>query len=98
MHAEADSSSPIYLDLRMLASYPAVLSRVASLYVNLLRPLRFDRLAAIPYAGLPIGTAVTLLTGTPLIYRARRQKPTAAAVPLKDTLCRENVWRCWRTL
>lgn len=66
--------SPIYLDLRVLASYPAVLSHVAELYAGLLRSLHFDRLAAIPYAGLPIGTAVALLTGTPLIYPRKEVK------------------------
>jgi uridine monophosphate synthetase len=30
--------------------------------------LEYDRIAAIPYAGLPIGTAVALETGDPLIY------------------------------
>lgn len=36
--------------------------------------LSFDRLAAIPYAGLPIGVAVALETGKPLIYPRREAK------------------------
>jgi len=60
--------SPIYIDMRLLASYPEVLRRVARAYAALLAPLRFDLLAAVPYAGLPIGTAVALETGLPLIY------------------------------
>jgi uridine monophosphate synthetase len=61
-------SSPIYIDLRLLPSDPAVLSRVAAAYAVLLGALSFDRLAAIPYAALPIGTAVALQMGRPLIY------------------------------
>jgi len=67
-------SSPIYLDLRLLPSDPPVLSRAAAAYTKLLRGLRFDRLAAIPYAALPIGTAVALQTGRPLIYPRKEVK------------------------
>ena len=60
--------SPIYLDLRLLASYPAVLCQVAAAYVPILSELKFNLLAAMPLAGLPIGTAVSLQTDIPLIY------------------------------
>ena len=46
--------SPIYLDLRQIISDPALLAEVADAYVRLLRGLHFDRLAGLPYAGLPI--------------------------------------------
>ena len=60
--------SPIYLDLRVLVSRPEVLWRVARAYLGLLEGLSYDRLAAIPYAALPIGTAVALLAAKPLVY------------------------------
>jgi len=66
--------SPIYVDLRRLVTYPKLLALVASTYVQLLRGLRFDRIAAIPYAALPIGTAVALQAGVPLIYPRHEAK------------------------
>lgn len=60
--------SPIYLDLRLLPSYPAVLRRVAAVYVTILETIPFDLLAAMPLAGLPIGTAVSLQMDRPLLY------------------------------
>ena len=74
--------SPIYLDLRRLASFPDLLSDVARLYADLLAPLTFQRLAALPYAALPIGTAVALHMGVPLIYPRKETKDygTRAAV------------------
>jgi uridine monophosphate synthetase len=61
-------SSPIYIDLRRLVGDPQLLSLVASAYLPVLRGLSFDRLAALPYAALPIGTAISLLGGWPLVY------------------------------
>jgi uridine monophosphate synthetase len=74
--------SPIYLDLRQLASHPAALRTVAQSFRTRLDKLAFDRLAAIPYAALPIGTAIALETGWPLIYPRRETKDhgTRAAV------------------
>ena len=66
--------SPVYVDLRLLVTYPRVLSEVARTYARLLQPLTYDRIAAIPYAALPIGTAVALQTGTPLIYPRKETK------------------------
>jgi uridine monophosphate synthetase len=66
--------SPIYLDLRMLVGYPRLLEQVAQAYLPILRSLAFDRLAALPYAALPIGAAVSLLGDWPLIYPRKEVK------------------------
>jgi orotate phosphoribosyltransferase len=67
-------TSPIYLDLRLLVSYPQALQQVAEAYTALLKTLTFDILAAYPYAGLPIGTAIALHSGWPLIYPRKMAK------------------------
>ncbi len=48
----------------------------------MLNDLDYDRLAALPYAALPIGTAVALHTGDPLIYPRKETKAygTRAAI------------------
>lgn len=66
-------TSPIYLDLRLLVSFPDALRQAAAAYRQPLAPLTFDLLAATPLAGLPIGTALCLEMNIPLIYP--RQTP-----------------------
>ncbi|MCB9079481.1 MAG: orotidine-5'-phosphate decarboxylase [Anaerolineaceae bacterium] len=66
--------SPIYIDLRRIAASPAVLKMAAQVYADLIRPLTYDHIAAVPYAALTIGTAVALETGRPLIYPRKEAK------------------------
>jgi len=66
--------SPVYVDLRLLPSHPRILQEVAGAYARLLRQLTYQRVAAVPYAGLPLGAAVCLQTGDPMIYPRREAK------------------------
>lgn len=76
-------SSPIYIDLRLLVDRPALLLQAAAAYLPLLAGLRVDRLAALPYAALPIGTGVSLLSGAPLIYPRREAKSYGTRVEIE---------------
>lgn len=66
--------SPFYLDLRRLVSYPELLGEVAAAYLEVLDGLEYDRLAGLPYAALPIATAVSLAGGKPMIYPRKEVK------------------------
>jgi uridine monophosphate synthetase len=66
--------SPFYVDLRGIISHPPILQAVALRLLDVLRPLRADRIAGIPYAGLPIATAVSLAGNLPMLYARKEVK------------------------
>jgi uridine monophosphate synthetase len=66
--------SPIYIDLRRLVTYPRLLAQVATAYLPVLEKLNFDRLAGLPYAAIPIVTAISLQAGYPVVYPRKEIK------------------------
>ena len=66
--------SPIYLDLRLIISFPDLLTKIAKVLVELSANLEYDRIAGIPYTALPIATAFSLISGKPMIYCRKEVK------------------------
>lgn len=66
--------SPIYLDLRMLISYPRVLRKVANQLMRKTIGLKFDRICGIPYAAISIATALSLQADFPMVYPRKESK------------------------
>ncbi|MCB0118378.1 MAG: orotate phosphoribosyltransferase [Anaerolineales bacterium] len=66
--------SPIYIDLRQIITYPKLLEQVGAAYLPLLNELKFDRIAGLPYAAIPIATAVSLAGDFPMIYPRKEVK------------------------
>src|ERR1044071_7481958 len=66
--------SPIYIDLRRIISYPRLLEQIGAAYLPLLKELQFDRIAGLPYAAIPIATAISLAGNYPMIYPRKEVK------------------------
>jgi uridine monophosphate synthetase len=66
--------SPIYIDLRQIITYPRLLQQIAEAYLPILRPLSFDRIAGLPYAAIPIATAISLAGTFAMIYPRKEAK------------------------
>ena len=67
-------SSPFYIDLRVVISFPDVLEQVGALMAAEVSRCGGDRIGGIPYAGLPLAVAASLAGRVPLIYPRREEK------------------------
>ena len=66
--------SPIYIDLRQIITYPKLLEQIGQAYLPMLKELKFQRLAGLPYAAIPIATAISLAGDYPMIYPRKEAK------------------------
>ena len=66
--------SPIYIDLRQIITYPKLLAQIAEAYLPILQRLTFNRLAGLPYAAIPIATAISIAGNYPMIYPRKEAK------------------------
>ena len=66
--------SPFYVDLRPLASDPKILKKLANYLLEMLPLDNFDIICGVPYAALPMATAMSLESYLPLIIKRKEAK------------------------
>ena len=69
-------TSPYYIDLRVVPSYPELFELVTDAYVSALadRDVVLDRIAGIATAGIPIATLVAYKLGKPFLYVRKEER------------------------
>ena len=66
--------SPVYLDFRLIIAFPALLAQCAAALSGVLANVECDCIAALPYAGMPLGTATSLYADKPMVYPRKSAK------------------------
>lgn len=79
--------SPIYIDLRIIVSYPQLLSDIADAFAEMMKDLKFDQIAGIPYTALPIATAISIRSNVPMIYARKEKKKYGTGQQI------EGIWK-----
>jgi uridine monophosphate synthetase len=71
---KSGQTSPIYINLRKIISYPEILRTVAEAMWEATRECRFDLVCGVPYTALPIATCLSLDHNIPMVMRRKEKK------------------------
>jgi uridine monophosphate synthetase len=63
-----------YVDLRKIISNPQIFHQVLQAYAEILKTLKFDRIAGLPYGSLPTATGLSLLLNYPMLSGAENSE------------------------
>lgn len=66
--------SPIYIDLRVLVSYPELIKAIGQALWQKINHTHFDFLCGVPYTALPIATCMSIENNKPMVMRRKEAK------------------------
>src|SRR5436853_397774 len=76
---KSGQKSKIYIDLRLIISYPDILRAVAEVIWQQVNGYPFELVCGVPYTALPIATCLSLQQNLPMVMRRKEKKEYGTA-------------------
>jgi uridine monophosphate synthetase len=82
---KSGQQSKLYMDLRLIVSYPDVLRAVSEAIWQQVNAFEFDRICGVPYTALPIATCISLQQNIPMVMRRKEPKAHGTRQQIEGT-------------
>lgn len=83
--------SPIYIDLRILRSFPGVMEKSIQQYLHLCSHLKFDIFADIPTSATPTTALLSYMTKKPMITPRMDHKDRGTRLPIDGSFTKGQI-------
>lgn len=71
---KSGATSPIYIDMRQIISYPKLLNAIANLMWEQVKHINTNLICGVPYTALPIATCISLQYDKPMVMVRKEAK------------------------